>query len=78
MERFYIGCVYLVLWRLPVPEGALRKIWEIFYYYFVKYITYTFGLHVFSFFDALGSQIWSFDGGADFLHISFAALQFFV
>jgi hypothetical protein len=32
-----------------------------FCHYFIEYITYTFGLHLFSF-DAHDSQVWSFDG----------------
>jgi hypothetical protein len=37
---------------------------------------YSFGLH-FSFFNAHDSQVWSFDGGAEFLHILFIALELF-
>jgi hypothetical protein len=36
---------------------------------------YHFGLHLFSFFDACDSQIWSFKGVTDFLHIHFAAFE---
>jgi hypothetical protein len=46
--------------------------------YFVEYIMYTFGLHPFSFFDAHDSQVWSFDGVTEFLHIPFTALESFV
>jgi hypothetical protein len=49
------------------------KIWEIFCYYFVLYITYPFGLHLFSFFDAHDSQAWSFNGVPGFLCIPFTA-----
>jgi hypothetical protein len=31
----------------------------------------------FSFFNAHGSQVWSFDGVAEFFHITFRALEFF-
>jgi hypothetical protein len=33
------------------------EIWEIFWYHFVEYITYPFGLQVFSFFDTHDSQV---------------------
>jgi hypothetical protein len=49
-------------------------IWEIFCYYFVEYISYTFGLHSLSF-NAHDSQVWSFDGIVAFLHIPFAVLE---
>jgi hypothetical protein len=50
------------------------KLWEIFCYYFIEYIMYAFGLHLFSF-NAHDSQVWSFDGVAEFLHIFFTALE---
>jgi hypothetical protein len=53
------------------------EIWEVFCYYFVEYIMYSFGSHLFSFFNAHGSQVWSFDGVAEFLHITFTALDWF-
>jgi hypothetical protein len=67
---------YNMLWRGSVsvmsiwcPRGFLYlhghfflTIWEIFCNYFVEYITYTFGLHLFSFFDSHDLQVWSFDG----------------
>jgi hypothetical protein len=34
-------------------------------------------LHLFSFFNAHDSQVWSFDGVAEFLHIAFTALELF-
>jgi hypothetical protein len=34
-------------------------------------------LHLYSFFNAQDSQVWSFDGVAEFLHISFRGLVFF-
>jgi hypothetical protein len=52
--------------------------WEIFSYYFVEYIMYSFGLYLFSLFDAHDSQAWSFDGVTEFLHILFAAFESFV
>jgi hypothetical protein len=52
------------------------EIWEIFCYYFIKYITYPFGLYLF-FFNDHDSQVWSFDGVAEFLHITFTALELF-
>jgi hypothetical protein len=60
---------------LNVPN--FLKIWEIFYYYFIAYITYIFGLHLFSFFNAQDSQVWSFDGVSEFLHIPFAGFELF-
>jgi hypothetical protein len=54
------------------------KIWEIFCYDFVEYITYTFGSHLFSFFNARDSQVWFFDGVAKFLCVPFVALQSFI
>jgi hypothetical protein len=61
------------------PNGQLSlKIWEIFWYYFVKYITYPFGLNLFPFFDAHDLQVWSFDGVAEFLHIPFTTFESFV
>jgi hypothetical protein len=50
------------------------KTQEIFWYYFVEYISYTFDLHTFSFFDAHDLQVWPFAGVAKFLHILFAVL----
>jgi hypothetical protein len=65
------GQVYLLSWRLPVPEWAsFFEIWEIFCCHFVDYITYPFGLH-FSFFSAYDSQVWTFDGFAEFFCIPF-------
>jgi hypothetical protein len=51
------------------------KIWEIFCYYFVEYIIYTFGLHLFCFFNAPNLQVCSFNGLTEFLHIPFAVLS---
>jgi hypothetical protein len=42
------------------------EIWEVFCYYFIEYITFLFDLHLFSFFNAYDSQIWYFNGVADF------------
>jgi hypothetical protein len=53
------------------------QIWELFCYYFVEYIKYSSGLHLFSFFNAHDAQVWSFDGVAELLHIPFAALVLF-
>jgi hypothetical protein len=53
-------------------------IWENFWDYFIEYITYTFGLHLFSLFDAHDSQVLSFGGIAEFLYIAFATLESFV
>jgi hypothetical protein len=38
---------------------------------------YPFGLHLFSFFNSHDSQVWSFDGVAEFLHIPFTAPKLF-
>jgi hypothetical protein len=34
-----------------------------------------FGLHLLSFFNAHDSQVWSFDGVTEFLHIPFTTLE---
>jgi hypothetical protein len=66
------------------PGGSLYlngqnflKIWEIFCYYFIEYVMYPSGLNLFSFFNAHDSQIWSFDGVSELLHIPFTALELF-
>jgi hypothetical protein len=43
---------------LYLNVNLFLEIWDIFCYYFVEYITYTFGLHILSFNDH-DSQIWS-------------------
>jgi hypothetical protein len=48
-----------------------------FCYYFVEYITNPFCLRLFSFFNAHDSQVWSFDGVGEFLHIPVAGLELF-
>jgi hypothetical protein len=79
-----------MLWRGSIlvksfwyPGGFLHlnghnffDIWEFFCYYFIEYITYPFGLYLFFFLNAHDSQVWSFDGVAEFLHIPFKALVF--
>jgi hypothetical protein len=40
-------------------------------YYFIGYIMYPFVSDLFSFFNAHDSQVWSFDGVVEFLHIPF-------
>jgi hypothetical protein len=52
------------------------EICEIFCYYFIEYIMYPFGLYLF-FFNAYDSQVWSFDGVSELLHIPFTALKLF-
>jgi hypothetical protein len=51
------------------------EIWEIFCYYFIEYVTYPFSLHLF--FNAHDSQVWSFDGVHEFLHIPVISLELF-
>jgi hypothetical protein len=51
-------------------------IWEVSCYYFIEYVSYPFGLHLF-FFNAHDSQVWSFDRVAGFLHIPFTVLELF-
>jgi hypothetical protein len=46
-------------------------------YYFIEHIMYPFGLHIFSFFNAHDSQVWSLDGVTEFLHIPVKALELF-
>jgi hypothetical protein len=50
---------------------------EIFYDYFIEYIIHPFGLHLFSFFNALDSQVWYFDEVTELFHIPFIALELF-
>jgi hypothetical protein len=63
------------------PGGFLylnrQNFLEIFCYYFIEYIMYPFGLHLFSFFNVNDSQVWTFDGVAELLHIPFTALELF-
>jgi hypothetical protein len=59
-------------------DSSFSSAWEIFCYSFVEYITYPFGVHLSSSFDAHDLQVWSFDGIADFLCIPFAAFESFV
>jgi hypothetical protein len=49
------------------------KTGEIFCYYLIEYVTYPFGLHLFSF-NGHTYQAWSFDVLAEFLHIPFMAV----
>jgi hypothetical protein len=51
------------------------EIWENFCYHFIQYITYPFGLHLFSFSDPHDLQVLSFDGVSEFLCIPFTALE---
>jgi hypothetical protein len=44
---------------------------------FVEYIMFPFSSYLFSFFNTPDSQVWSFDGVADFLQIHFTALELF-
>jgi hypothetical protein len=62
---------------LDLNGQIFLEVSEIFCYYFIEYITYPFDLHLFSFFNAHDSQILSFDGVAEFLHIPFTALELF-
>jgi hypothetical protein len=45
---------------------------------FVEYILNPFSLHLFSFFDAHDSQVWSLDGVIELLSVPYAALDYFV
>jgi hypothetical protein len=49
-----------------------------FCYYFIEYVIYPFGLHLFSFVNAHDSQGWFFDGVSEFLYIPFTALEFLI
>jgi hypothetical protein len=76
MERFYFGQVCLVPGDFLFLNGQLfLEIWEVFCYYFFEFIMYPFGLHLFSFFDAQDSQVWSFYEIAEFLHIHLQLLN---
>jgi hypothetical protein len=64
--------------RFPVPEWAnLSQDLDNFLLLFIEYIMYSFGLHLFSFFNAHDSQFGAFDGVTKILHIPFTALEFF-
>jgi hypothetical protein len=52
------------------------EIWEIFCYYFIKYVIYPVGLYLLSFFRN-DSQVWSFDRVSELLHIPFTDLELF-
>jgi hypothetical protein len=52
------------------------EIWEIICYYFIEHSMYPFGLHLFLF-NTHDSQVWTFDGVAELLHIHFIALELF-
>jgi hypothetical protein len=57
--------------------NSFFEIWKCFCYYFAEYITYPFGLHLFSFFNIPDSQVWSFDRVNEFLRLPFTALELF-
>jgi hypothetical protein len=67
----------LVSWILPVSEWALcsRDLGR--FLFLLHIITYPFGLHLFSFFNAHDSQVWTFDGVTEFFHIRFTGLELF-
>jgi hypothetical protein len=68
---FYFGQVCLVFWRLPVLEWAkLSQDCGNFLFYRIYF-------HLFSFFNAHDSQVWSFGGVGEFLHTLFTALEWF-
>jgi hypothetical protein len=65
-----------VSWRLPVPE------WTVFLRFgkfsaiiLLNLLHNPFGLHLFTFFNVHDSQVCSFDGVAEFLHIPFSAFE---
>jgi hypothetical protein len=53
------------------------EIGENFCYYFIEYVTYPFSLYLSSFLNAHDSQVWSFGGVSEFLHIPFIAFELF-
>jgi hypothetical protein len=53
---------------------SFLEIWEIFCYYFIKCIINSFCLDLLSFFNARDSQVWSFGGIGEFLHIPFTTV----
>jgi hypothetical protein len=63
---------------LYLDRHLFLEIWDIFWSYFVEYITYNFGLHLFFFFIVHFTQAWSFDGVVEFFHIPFTVLESFV
>jgi hypothetical protein len=77
MGRLYFGQVSLLCWNLPVPEWT--KLSQDFgnFLYFIEYITYRFGIKVFSLSNAYDSQIWSSEGVTEFLHMPFTAFELF-
>jgi hypothetical protein len=63
----------------PEPEWESPSLdLEIILLLFFECITPTIGLHLFSFFDFHDLQVCSFNGGAEFLDITFSTLKSFV
>jgi hypothetical protein len=77
-DSIFVKSVWCPGGFLYLNEKLILEIWEIICYHFVEYIMCHFGLHFFSFFDAHGSLIWSFDGVTEFLDIPFATFESFV
>jgi hypothetical protein len=65
-EFLFCLCLFGILY---LNGHHFLEIWGIFCYYFLEYITFTFGLHLFL--DAHDFQVWSFYGVTEFLHIPF-------
>jgi hypothetical protein len=61
---------------LYLNEQDFLEIWEIFSY-FIECTMHPFGLHLFSFFNAYDSQVWSFDGVSELLHVASTFLELF-
>jgi hypothetical protein len=79
LPLFSMLIVLTIIWHgkdlFCLNRHHFLKIWEIFCYYFLDYITYTIVLYLFSFFDDHDSQVWSLDGVTDFLHINLLLLS---
>jgi hypothetical protein len=73
----YVICFFsLAAFNIQIVKISIfLELWKLFCYYLIEYIAYPFGLHLFSF-SAHDSQVWSFDGVTEFLHILFTALEF--
>jgi hypothetical protein len=75
-EVLFWSCLIDVIKAYPYGHLFL-KICLVFCCYFVGYVSYVFGLHLFFFFNAHRSWIWSFNGISGSMHIPFIFLHSF-
>jgi hypothetical protein len=72
-EDLFWSSLFGVLEAFYLNGQLFLEIWDIFCYYLVEYIMYSFDLNLF--FDAHDLQIWSFDVVSEFLYFSFIAFE---